>query len=310
MKTKAERCGRCLAALLLLLAVLFCPAAFAEETADLGKPCSLTIQYPCSGATFNVFLVVARDGAGRYATTPGFADYAVNWDPEEELTTADCDAIADTLAAYAARDGIKPTATAVTDGSGTVAFTGLQQGIYLVTGPAHEKDGKRYTPQNALITLPEWDENGDPLFDVTAKPKYEVVDLPPKQITITALKVWQDNDAADRPDSVTVQLLKDGVVVDEVVLNQSNSWRCSWGTLDTSATWQVVEKDVPAGYAVQVDHSENHYTITNTRTGTPAEPSHVSSSGHLPQTGQLWWPVPLLAGAGLLLYVYGWLRRR
>lgn len=29
----------------------------------------------------------------------------------------------------------------------------------------------------------------------------------------------------------------------------------------------------------------------------------------LPQTGQLWWPVPLLACAGLALFLVGWLRR-
>ena len=31
----------------------------------------------------------------------------------------------------------------------------------------------------------------------------------------------------------------------------------------------------------------------------------ASSGGKLPQTGQLWWPVPVLAGAGLVLVVVG-----
>ena len=30
----------------------------------------------------------------------------------------------------------------------------------------------------------------------------------------------------------------------------------------------------------------------------------------LPQTGMLWWPVPVLAAAGLLLIVMGCIRRR
>ncbi|HAP78795.1 MAG TPA: hypothetical protein DCQ78_01135, partial [Ruminococcus sp.] len=31
----------------------------------------------------------------------------------------------------------------------------------------------------------------------------------------------------------------------------------------------------------------------------------TSSSGKLPQTGQLWWPVPLLAGGGILFIAIG-----
>lgn len=30
----------------------------------------------------------------------------------------------------------------------------------------------------------------------------------------------------------------------------------------------------------------------------------------LPQTGQLWWPVPVLAGAGMLTFIMGWILRR
>lgn len=32
--------------------------------------------------------------------------------------------------------------------------------------------------------------------------------------------------------------------------------------------------------------------------------------GDLPQTGQLWWPVPILAIAGLMLMIVGIIRRR
>jgi len=44
--------------------------------------------------------------------------------------------------------------------------------------------------------------------------------------------------------------------------------------------------------------------VKNTYKGTtPTPPS-------LPQTGQLWWPVPVLAAAGLFCLVLGLLRRR
>ena len=30
----------------------------------------------------------------------------------------------------------------------------------------------------------------------------------------------------------------------------------------------------------------------------------------LPQTGMLWWPVPILATAGMLCYLIGWMKNR
>lgn len=36
----------------------------------------------------------------------------------------------------------------------------------------------------------------------------------------------------------------------------------------------------------------------------------AASGGRLPQTGQLWWPVPVLACAGVLLFAHGWLKRK
>ena len=42
----------------------------------------------------------------------------------------------------------------------------------------------------------------------------------------------------------------------------------------------------------------------------PTEPPETPPPGKLPQTGQLWWPVPILISAGLLCITAGLLRRR
>lgn len=39
------------------------------------------------------------------------------------------------------------------------------------------------------------------------------------------------------------------------------------------------------------------------------KPEKVPQS-KLPQTGMLWWPVPIFAGSGLLLFLVGWIRRQ
>lgn len=38
--------------------------------------------------------------------------------------------------------------------------------------------------------------------------------------------------------------------------------------------------------------------------------SAAGNVSKLPQTGQLWWPVPLLAAAGMILFAAGWMQRR
>ena len=59
------------------------------------------------------------------------------------------------------------------------------------------------------------------------------------------------------------------------------------------------------------------FVVTNTYDeDVPDEPTPISPSEpdepepNLPQTGQLWWPVPLLICAGLLFVIVGLVRRR
>jgi LPXTG-motif cell wall-anchored protein len=43
---------------------------------------------------------------------------------------------------------------------------------------------------------------------------------------------------------------------------------------------------------------------------TPNTPTPVRDYSRLPQTGQLWWPVPVLALVGAAFVLVGWFRRR
>ena len=52
-----------------------------------------------------------------------------------------------------------------------------------------------------------------------------------------------------------------------------------------------------------------------TNPGKPTSPgtsggSSGSKKPTLPQTGQLWWPVPLLACGGMLCFLAGWVKNR
>ena len=60
------------------------------------------------------------------------------------------------------------------------------------------------------------------------------------------------------------------------------------------------------GYTVSITQESGTFVVTNT----PKQPSVMPPTDQpkeptLPQTGELWWPVPVLAAAGLLLIAAG-----
>ncbi len=91
---------------------------------------------------------------------------------------------------------------------------------------------------------------------------------------ITVEKVWEDADNQDgiRPDSVTVELYRNGVATgNKATLNESNNWTYTFEDLalyadGTVITYTVVEEDVPDGYNVDVTGTtaSGKFTVTNT----------------------------------------------
>lgn len=327
MKTKRWR--KLLGSLLvcLLLAALLPTAAAARGLIDTAKPVSLTIQYPCQGITFRLYRVAEVSAYGEYTLTGDFKDEPVTLKQPDQ---AGWRALAETLDAYAARDQRQPMATAETDANGQLTFSGLEAGMYLVTWQKHTTDGYVYTPEPFLICLPGLDGEDNWIYDVTARPKYdrEKESVQPETVDRKVLKVWKDNGAEDeRPESVTVQLLRNGKVYDTVTLSGKNRWSYEWSGLEQDDIWQVVEADVPEEYTVTVSREGITFVVTNTlaeeitdeptpegplpevpEENIPDEP--VPQGPALPQTGVLWWPVPLLACAGMALFLAGWARRR
>ena len=99
----------------------------------------------------------------------------------------------------------------------------------------------------------------------------------------------------------------------------------------TFGLYLVVQKTAPAGYGktapflvslpylyegeYQYDVSSQPKTdlereVPTKPTSPPTKPTPSSGGGKLPQTGQLWWPVPVLTCGGLGCIVVGLLRRR
>ena len=337
MKRPTKWAGLLLCAVLLW--ALLPTAAFARGLLSTAEPVSLTLRYPCAGAPFQIYRVAEVSVYGEYTLTGDFRDYPVTLEQPDQ---AGWRALAATLEAYAVRDGLTPAAAGETDRDGRLTFSSLEAGMYLVTGQRHTAGGYRYTPEPFLAALPGLDEEDNWVSDVTASPKYERKHKDtntPGDGTVKrkVLKVWEDDgDESGRPQKVTVQLLRDGKVWDTVTLSEKNGWSYEWSKLDADYTWRVAEKDVPEDYTVTVSREGVTFVITNTLaadipdeptpegpppetpggpdgtdgTDIPEEPAPEAPGDSLPQTGVLWWPVPLMACCGVGLFLIGWAKRR
>jgi hypothetical protein len=92
-------------------------------------------------------------------------------------------------------------------------------------------------------------------------------------------------------DSVTVQLLKNGTVVKTATLNAQNNWQVTYTGMPESDAYSVNEVNVPKGFTATYKQNGYVFTVTNTST--------------LIQTGQLIWPIPVLAVSGMLFIAVG-----
>lgn len=108
---------------------------------------------------------------------------------------------------------------------------------------------------------------------VTEEPK------PPVQekISITANKVWEDAGYTGRPQTVKLQLYRDGEAYgDAVTVSQAQGWRYVWKDLENDHVWTVGEVENVSGYDVSVTHDGNEWVITNTR---KASGNHSETGG-------------------------------
>jgi hypothetical protein len=293
--------------------------AFASSfaMADTENSLSLTIESkiggnPIANEHFDLYQVAQIDDNGSIVANEDFADYDVNFDSANE---EDWQATAEALATYIERDGLAPDMSGETDQNGILNFSegnsDLTEAVYLVIGEPLDNANGRYTCEPFFVSVPD-EENGVSVYDVTVGPKILSDDIPVYS-TVTVVKVWDDEDAeADRPDSIEVQLLKDGKVYDTVTLNKKNNWHYTWEKLDSAVEWKVVEKDVPDGYEVGYTIEGDIHTLTNTLEDNPNDdptPNTTTTvTKKLPRTGLYWVPVPVLMFLGLAFIIIGLVR--
>ena len=147
--------------------------------------------------------------------------------------------------------------------------------------------GEQYTKTVTSSNNWSWNFGTLPYFDQGTRIDYSVRENPvdgyetysggmnvlnihiPERIHIEGKKTWNDADNQDgkRPESITVNLMKNNEIVAQCVATAKNGWSWDFGEWDkyedgTEITYTVKEDSVPTGYTDVV----NGYDITNTHT--------------------------------------------
>ena len=278
---------------------------------------SISLECPAEGMELSLYRVA--DYEDSFTLTEKFQNYQVSLDQKDQDGWK---GVARTLADYIGRDGIEADAVTKSGSDRSARFEDLSRGLYLVSGKEIEvqENGKTriYTPQVSLVALPDSTQE-DP-YNIEVFLKYGNGEKPEDSRTrVHVLKVWKQDREENRPASVQVELLRTDskgktTVVDRQILNSENQWSYTWEDLSSQVRWSVTEQKVPSGYTVSTSRQGNTVVLTNTAKEQGESGDSGNNSGNagqkLPQTGQLWWPVPLLMLAGVMCLLAGKVLRR
>lgn len=313
-----------------LFALTFLPVAvYAVPDLDPDKACTLDVTFRNDEKAFadvnvQIYQVARTNADGSFDTVGVFNVLPIDI---EGLVMSDIEAAVETLESYIGLNAIDPYCTGTSNNEGRIVIDDLNPGLYLVSAGNFFCEGYEYTVESVLVFMPSYDsDSGEWIYETYMVPKFEGEPQSPDDDTVErkVLKIWDDDGKeSERPASVRVYLLCDGEIRETVLLSEGNNWRYTWSGLDADHDWTVAE-DVPYGYTVSVIQEGITFVITNTRENpppsyppespTPSVPVPTTppptSPPELPQTGLLWWPVPVFAVLGMILFLIGYICSR
>lgn len=245
----------------------------------------------------------------------------------------------DDLWFYIQAHGIKETATGVSNSQGKTYYNDLPLGAYYVLSDKLVEEDFTHAFANFIYPVPilekakntaNYTVNYNPSVEPkTAKIKNDVI------VHCSVMKRWEDSGYEYlRPSEVTFNIYCDGEYMETVTLSAENNWYYEWQKAGRYSFF-VEEVAIGEGYTSKIEIFQNghdaYYICTNTYTpptppdtpntpdepGTPGIPDlpevlgairnlpEVLGARRLPQTGQLWWPIPILVIVGVILIVRG-----
>lgn len=292
------------------------PQAKAAGNIDPDRDAVLTVRYcyddeAIPGATFDFFHIASVNENVEFALTDTFRNYPVKASAD---SVEAWNQLALTLKGYAQADGLLPDYTVETNENGEITIEKMKTGLYLVVARKCVVGEYTYTALPSIVCLPGMDDD-DWNYHVTICPKLSREKNPEdepgsKTVSRKVIKVW-DDEGFDyfRPKQIVVHLLKDGEIYDTITLNEEMNWEYYWEKLPECdenlalIEWSVTEESIEY-YDFTVEQVgitfvlDNHYK------------PEKHDEPHIPQTGLLWWPVPVLLCSGMVCLIIGVARRR
>ena len=270
-----------------------------------------------------------------------FFNNGFDYDSWKNCVDYDVSTDSDKLLNYVTINGITPAAEGTSDAEGKTYYTDLQLGVYFVLSDKLVTEDYIHSFVNFVYPVPilEMTESGafTVNYNPSASPKKSKAEN--TDVHCHVRKVWNDSGNTDkRPSSVTFNIYSNGVLMETVTLSDENDWSFEWSE-DGDHTYTIEEVSPGNGYTssmvVYQDGHHFYYTCTNTYNPPPSPPDTPDTPGtpdtpdtpgipdlpevlgairdlpqvlgarRLPQTGQLWWPLPILVIAGVFMIVKG-----
>ena len=174
------------------------------------------------------------------------------------------------------------------------------------------KDETIYIFDSSLVALPTLAEGGVWQYSAAVNAKSQMI--PPveadEETKLKILKLWKGDSATkDRPESVEIEIFRNGTSYQTVTLSNENNWTYNWTVKNDGSEWMVAEKNKPSKYTVTIERRENTFVVTNTRIGA------ITDSPSAPQTGEshnvmLYVIFMILCGSLLIAVGYAGKRKR
>ena len=241
----------------------------AKTNIQTNRYCALNVSYQCDGVAFsgqsvNLYKIADVSANAKYTLAPSFAASGVILNGVR--SNGEWNVILSTLESYILANSIVPLMTEITNDSGEVRFAGLMPGLYMVSSVSGTQDNLTYSFGSALTALPGLGTDGDWQYwiSIAAKPEVLPPIVPDENIQFKIVKLWKgDEGRTDRPSRIEVEIFRDGIIFETVVLSESNHWSYDWTAKNDGARWKVTERNIPKGYMMTLEERGTTFVLTN-----------------------------------------------